>query len=168
MVLRACVGVFVAIKNTTEHIRKKALLVLKKADSDYEAAKEKAQRAKVAYKSGRATSSSVKDAKGEVKVAKRKMRAIYNKLKTDKMADEGKKLYQQGKTITSNIAKTAITEAAVVAGGNIVGALLANSGNLRLASVAGSTIALGGTAVNLILAGKNTYEAKRLRAYYSH
>ena len=70
--------------------------------------------------------------------------------------------------MTSNTAKTAITEAAVVAGGNIVGALLANSGNLRLASVAGSTIALGGTAVNLILAGKNTYEAKRLRAYYSH
>lgn len=147
---------------------KKGVARFKKADSDYEAAKEKAQRAKVAYKSGRATSSSVKDAKGEVKVAKRKMRAIYNKLKTDKMADEGKKLYQQGKTITSNTAKTAITEAAVVAGGNIVGALLANSGNLRLASVAGSTIALGGTAVNLILAGKNTYEAKRLRAYYSH
>ena len=67
---------------------KKGVARFKKADSDYEAAKEKAQRAKVAYKSGRATSSSVKDAKGEVKVAKRKMRAIYNKLKTDKMADE--------------------------------------------------------------------------------
>ena len=84
------------------------------------------------------------------------------------MADEGKKLYQQGKTITSNMTKTAITEAAVVAGGNIVGALLANTGNLRLASISGSTIAIGGTIVNLMLAGKNTYEVKRLRAYYSH
>ena len=38
---------------------KKGVARFKKADSDYEAAKEKAQRAKVAYKSGRATSSTV-------------------------------------------------------------------------------------------------------------
>ena len=96
------------------------------------------------------------------------MSKAYDKLKSDKMADEGKKLYQKGKTITSNTGKTMAAEAAIVVGSNIISAILANSGNFRLASISGSTIALGGTTINAILAAKTNSENKKLRAYYSH
>lgn len=133
---------------------RKGLERYKKAESNYEKAKE-------ARKNGVGSRS-------EVQVAKRKMSKAYDKLKSDKMADEGKKLYSKGKTITSNTTKTMATEAAVVAGANIVSAILANSGNLRLASISGSTIAMGGTAINAILAAKTNSENKKLRAYYAH
>lgn len=133
---------------------RKGLERYKKAESNYEKAKE-------ARKNGVGSRS-------EVQVAKRKMSKAYDKLKSDKMADEGKKLYSKGKTITSNTTKTMATEAAVVAGANIVSAILANSGDLRLASISGSTIAMGGTAINAILAAKTNSENKKLRAYYAH
>lgn len=133
---------------------RKGLERYKKAESDYEKAKE-------AQKNGIGSSS-------DVRVAKRKMSKAYDKLKYDKMADEGKKLYSKGKTITSNTSKTVTTEIAVVAGANIVSAILANTGSLKLASISGSTIAMGGTAINAILTAKTRSENKKLRAYYAH
>jgi len=60
------------------------------------------------------------------------------------------------------------TEALIVAGGNIVAATLANSGNLRLASISGAVISVGGTTANAILAAKAHNENAKLRAYYAH
>lgn len=133
---------------------KKGLARYKNAELNYEKVKAEKQ-------SGNAS-------RKEVRVAKRKMSDAYDKLKSDKMADEGKKLYSQGKTITTNNGKTMLTETAVVVGVNIVSAILANSGNLKLASISGSTIALGGTAINAVLSGKTASENKKLRAYYFH
>lgn len=70
---------------------RKGLERYRKAESDYETAKSKADETRAAYKSGQATRQQVKDAKSAVKTEKRKMENAYEKLKTDKLADEGKK-----------------------------------------------------------------------------
>lgn len=89
---------------------RKGLERYRKAESDYETAKSKADETRAAYKSGQATRQQVKDAKSAVKTEKRKMENAYEKLKTDKLADEGKKLYQSGKTISGNTQATYLAE----------------------------------------------------------
>ena len=141
----------------------------RKAESDYETAKSKADETRAAYKSGQATRQQVKDAKSAVKTEKRKMENAYEKLKTDKLADEGKKLYQSGKTISGNTQATYLAEGVIIAGSTVVSRLLANQlNNQEVANIAASTIAIGGTIVNGLLAAKTSRENKRLRAYYAH
>ena len=127
----------------------------------------------VAYKHNpeafEATRQQVKDAKSAVKTEKRKMENAYEKLKTDKLADEGKKLYQSGKTISGNTQATYLAEGVIIAGSTVVSRLLANQlNNQEVANIAASTIAIGGTIVNGLLAAKTSRENKRLRAYYAH
>lgn len=93
---------------------RKGLERYRKAESDYETAKSKADETRAAYKSGQATRQQVKDAKSAVKTEKRKMENAYEKLKTDKLADEGKKLYQSGKTISGNTQATYLAEGVMV------------------------------------------------------
>lgn len=133
---------------------RKGLERYKKAESNYEKAKE-AQKKGVGSRS-------------EVRVAKKKMSNAYDKLKSDKMADEGKKLYSKGKTITGNATKTMFTEAAIAAGANAAFAILDQLGDRRLASISSAVIATGGTAINAMLTAKNNSDNKKLRAYYSH
>lgn len=141
----------------------------RKADQAHEAAKQKAKETKQAYKSGTATKDQYKAAKGEVKATKKTLNKSYDKLKTDKLADEGKKLYQRGKTITSNTRTTQLTEVGIVAGSSIVTSLLSNTmKDTRVAYLAGTSIAIGASIVNAILAGKASSENKKLRAYYAH
>ena len=148
---------------------RKGLERYRKAESDYERAKSKAAETKAAHKSGRATRQQVKDANRAVKTEKRRMEDAYGKLKTDKLADEGKKLYQRGKTITGNTQTTYLAEAAIVAGSGMVSSLLSNTmKDQRVAYLAGSAIAVGGTIVNGILAAKTYSDNKKLRAYYGH
>lgn len=105
----------------------------------------------------------------EVRVAKRKMSKAYDKLKIDKMADEGGKVYSKGQKTPNNTAHNAIvTESVVITGAKIVSGLLVSSRNPKLSSISGSTIAIGGTAINAILAARANSENKKLRAYYSH
>lgn len=139
------------------------------ADRAHEDAKQKAKAVKQAYKNGTATKDQYKTAKGEVKVTKRALNKSYDKLKTDKLADEGKKLYQRGKTITSNTRTTQLAEAGIVAGSSIVTYLLSNTmKDARVAYLTGTSIAVGGSIVNAILAGRTSSENKKLRAYYAH
>ena len=148
---------------------RKGLERYRKAESDYETAKSKADETRAAYKSGQATRQQVKDAKSAVKTEKRKMENAYEKLKTDKLADEGKKLYQSGKTISGNTQATYLAEGVIIAGSTVVSRLLANQlNNQEVANIAASTIAIGGTIVNGLLAAKTSRENKRLRAYYAH
>ena len=128
---------------------RKGLERYRKAESDYETAKSKADETRAAYKSGQATRQQVKDA--------------------DKLADEGKKLYQSGKTISGNTQATYLAEGVIIAGSTVVSRLLANQlNNQEVANIAASTIAIGGTIVNGLLAAKTSRENKRLRAYYAH
>lgn len=140
----------------------------KKADKAYSDARESAKKTKAAYKEGKATKQQVKEAKGSVKIAKRSLDASYKKLKTDKLADQGKALYKQGKTIGENNINSARVQSAIIAGSGIANMLLRQSGNQRAANIASATIAIGGTAVNSAIAAKKSYENKRLRAYYAH
>lgn len=133
---------------------KKGLERYRKEEANYEKTKE-------AQKLGNASRS-------DVRSAKKKMSNAYDQLKRDKMADEGKKLYSQGKTITSNIEKATTAEIGIIVGGNVASAFLANYGSIGLAAIAGPTITLGGTAINAILTAKTNSENKKLRAYYAH
>ncbi len=147
----------------------KGLERYRKAESDYEGAKQTARSTKSAYKAGTATKRQYQDAKRAVKAEKRKMESAYGKLKMDKRADEGKKLYRRGKTISSNTKMLAISESAVLVGSRVVGNILgAATGNPSLSYMSERAIRAGGTAVNAILYAKNQSEAKKLRAYYAH
>lgn len=147
---------------------RKGLERYRKAESDYETAKSKADETRAAYKSGQATRQQVKDAKSAVKTEKRKMENAYEKLKTDKLADEGKKRYQSGKLFRDTQA-TYLAEVVIIAGSAVASRLLANQlNNQKVANIARSTIAIGGTIVNSLLAAKTIRDNKRLRAYYAH
>ena len=148
---------------------KKGLEKFKKAEERYDSAKAEYQKTKDAYKKGAATKYEVRDSKSNLKMSKNEMSNIYKKLKTDKLADEGKELYSKGKTITSNKDKLALSEFGVLLGSKVASSLIQSKiGNYNAAQIAQSSIALGGTAINAILASKNYMENKRLRAYYAH
>ena len=147
----------------------KGLARYRKAQENYDSAKEAMKRTKEAYKSGTATKEEYKTAKGQVKVNKRALNKSYDNLKTDRLADQGKELYKKGKTITSNTTVNQIAQVGVVVGSSVVSKVLSSTlANKNVAAVAGSIIAVGGTAVNAILAAKTYSDNKKLRAYYGH
>lgn len=136
----------------------------------YEAASEKYERAKSKLNEAKKTrdKSSIKTAKRNVKDSKSELNKSYKRLSMDKKADQGKRLYQKGKTISGNYRVNAIAQTGIVVGSRVVSSFIASKGNTKYATLAGAAIGIGGTAVNAILAGKTNYENKRLRAYYSH
>ncbi|MCC8110994.1 MAG: hypothetical protein LIO74_05040 [Ruminococcus sp.] len=141
----------------------------KKARSNYETAKDTLNSTKAAYKSGNATKESYTEAKVKTRKAKNSMNSAYRKLKTDKMADQGKQLYKSGKTITDNKKKLEISEGAIAIGGLVTGYLVnEKTGNMELAGVSAAAVSAGGTAVNALLGLKTNSENKKLRAYYAH
>ena len=147
---------------------KKGLERYNKAESDYESAKAKQKQIKSDHKKGTATKQDVKKANQDVKSAKKKMSDAYGRLKTDKLADEGRELYKQGKTITANTQRNAMAQAAIVLGSNAASRIIASrTGDLRVAALSSRAIAIGGTAVNAMLAVKTSSDNKRLRAYYA-
>ncbi len=140
-----------------------------KASNDYDNAKSGLKKVKEDYKSGNATRSQYRKAKANVKMAKKEMGDAYKKLKTDKLADQGKDLYKSGKTITGNYNANMWGQATVVVGSGVVNRILVNAfGNTPATSIATGTIAIGGTVANAILAGKTNSNNKKLRAYYAH
>lgn len=140
-----------------------------KAEQDYEAASRKAQEAKQAYKSYRGTKQDYKAAKYQARQAKRELDKSYDRLKFDKRADEGKKLYKQGKTITENNQRAKTTSALIVMGSSVASYALHNGfGDEPIAHVAGNVVVSGAAAVNTILGAKTVSENRKLRAYYAH
>ncbi len=133
---------------------KRGLQRYEKAKADYDVAREN-------RKNGTAT-------RKDVKVAKKAMSKAYDRLKRDKLADEGKELYAKGKTITSNTTNLYAAEAGIILGTRVVNKMLQTNGNTKVANISSTAIAVGGTAVNLLMASKANWENKRLRAYYSH
>ncbi len=141
----------------------------KKARSNYETAKDTLSSTKAAYKSGNATKQSYTEAKVNVKKAKKSMDTAYSKLKTDKMADQGKQLYKSGKTITDNKKKLEISEGVIAVGSLVTGYLVnEKTGNMKVAGISTAAVSAGGTAVNALLGLKTESDNKKLRAYYAH
>lgn len=140
-----------------------------KAEAAYNAAKQKQKSVKASVKAGSASKQDYQNAKSQTKAAKRKLDTAYGNLKSDKMADQGKKLYASGKTITGNTRTNVIAQTGVVVGSRVVNRMIASKyGNQQLANLSASAIAAGGTAVNVLLALKTHSDNKKLRAYYGH
>jgi hypothetical protein len=148
---------------------KKGLERFRKAESDYDTAVTNRAKTKEAYKSGAATKQQYKTAKSEVGSAKREMSKSYKQLKTDKMADQGKELYKRGKTITGNMHANAIAQVGVIVGSRVAQRVISSTvGDQKIANLTASAVGIGGTVVNMILAGKTYNDNKKLRAYYGH
>lgn len=142
---------------------RKGLQRYNKAKQDYDIAKEK----KRLIKKG-AVKGDIGIVNNEIKTAKRQLDKSYNQLSKDYKADQGKTLYQKGKTITDNTKMVYLTEAVIVAGANVTSSLLSKYGSTKIANIAAPAIAVGGTLVNAMLSVKTNSENKKLRAYYSH
>jgi hypothetical protein len=126
------------------------------------------QQKKNSYKNGEATKQEVIDAKVAKNKAKKEMSKSYDKLKTDKMADQGKELYSKGKTITDNMRASQITQTTIVIGSVATNKILSQCANQTVANLASTAIALGGTTINALSSLKINSENKKLRAYYTH
>lgn len=141
----------------------------RKAQENYDKSVEKRSAAKKAYKFGTGTKEAYKSAKQEVKKNKKVVSKEYDKLKQDKLADEGKALYRKGKTISGNTELVTGIATAAGIGAKVVQAFVqAKTGDTRIANISAALVATGGAAVSAILKGKNYRENKRLRAYYAH
>lgn len=148
---------------------RKGLEKFRKAEVDYDTAAANRDSVRNAYKSGSATKQQYKTAKNDAKIAKRKMSESYKQLKTDWMADEGKELYKQGKTITESRINNLAIQIGVTIGSRVTRQIIASKvGNEKVANISAAAVGIGGTAVNAILAGKTRSDIRKLRAYYAH
>jgi hypothetical protein len=149
----------------------------KQAKADHKAAKRSDNYSDTAIKKGELT-----NAKLNRKMKKTQLEKDYRHLKQDKLADQGKKLYASGKTITGNsevtgilntIGSVALSAAAYNAksGGQVTKLIRQYTGvnidDKQFQKVTGSVgvAALGTSAVKK---GVDEYQNKRLRAYYGH
>ena len=136
----------------------------------YEKSRAKEKQTKADYKSGKATKLEVNRARNKRKDWKRQLNKDYDQLPKDKLADKGKELRQQGKSIRGNglgINRAAFAAAAISIGASMTTRELVNNGNIKAA--AGSALVANGSAlVAGILWRKSKRETKQMRAYYYH
>lgn len=138
----------------------KGLERFRKSEAKYDSAKSQYDSAK---SSG--DKAGAKTAKRSMRFAKREMNRDYKQLKLDKLADEGKKLYKQGMTITSNNQKRKYAEIAAMFGGTAAANAVAratNNYNMGVATL--MTTAAIQAGYEIVMDNRN----KKLRAYYSH
>lgn len=97
----------------------------KKVESQYDSAKKDFNSAK-----SRGNKAEIKSTRKAVRNAKGQMNKAYKRLKNDKLADQGKALYAQGKTIMGNNMKNRYAQVGIAVGGSIaskaVGSILDN------------------------------------------
>ena len=153
----------------------KGLAHYRKSKENYESAKENYCSTKRQYKSGVGSKQDVREARSSYKNAKRAMNKSYDKLRDDKLADEGKELYSKGKRILVNQKReaqlttaTTIADAAVTYLATKSKTVSTRYGNLPVGTIAPAAVTLGGATVGVILGAKNSHTNKRLRAYYRH
>lgn len=102
--------------------------------------------------------------KASMKKAKKYLNKSYQQLKYDKMADQGKKYYQKGQTITGNSFKTSYMLAAMSIGTTAAAKAIESTGHIKAANI----VASAGGAAATGLAVYTIYKNQRLLAYYSH
>ena len=130
------------------------------AKKNLDSSAEKYAQAKKQYRAGTITKLDLNKAKNEYKEDKRTEKKYYKNLKVNKLADQGKALYNRGVTITGNSDQ----EIAIGTAGAMIGTLLNNYGQTKAAiAVAGGSLAIS-TGLGIY----HAYQNKRLRAYYSH
>ena len=137
----------------------------RKSLENYEEQKTKLQNAKL-----NGDKETIRLAKGELKVAKRKLNKNYDQLYKDKLADKGKTLYQKGKTIKDNEVKNNSLAAGVILGSSAVAIPFIKKyyGATTTSDLLISGIGAGSVLASAFLSTKIGIENKRLRAYYSH
>lgn len=154
----------------------KGLARYRKAEADYDKAESE-------YKSLKDSGDKegMRSAKDRMKFAERNMRKEYKDLKRHKMADEGKKLYKRGETITGNsramnVAKFGVAWLGVA---NIMADPETGKWGRQLAQKYGATkvnqarkaVLAGQLVATGLLIGKGIRDDqhnKKLRAYYAH
>ena len=120
------------------------------------------------YKSAKVAGSSkeaLKSLKRSRKAYKNQMKADYKQLKRDKLGDEGKKQYAQGKRITTNVGNT--LAGVVGVGGFATSSVLAFSSDKKLRDMT-PYVAIGSTVASAALGALGSLSGRKLRAYYSH
>ena len=136
----------------------------------YDKADEKFKTVKADYKSKNASKADYDNAKIARRKAERKMNKDYKHLKQDKLADQGKSLYANGKTITGNSQVTNVLSSVGTTALSLA-AYNAKSGNsLGGKNVTKALAAIGGLSIATAAAkgATDAYQNKRLRAYYGH
>lgn len=131
-----------------------------KSEEAYNETKSKYKTTKANYKAGKATKYDVNVSKNQYKDARRRMNKDYRHLREDKLGDQGKRLYAQGKRITDNYAFTK----AMASGTSIAASILYKMGKEKeaLYTLAGGSIIVAGKSI------VDSYQNKRLRAFYGH
>lgn len=133
----------------------------KKGMEHYRRAEKEYNEAKTKYEKKEAS-------KSDLKAAKRKLSDKYDQLKKDKLADQGKELYRQGKTISGG--KHLLATAATIAFAKpVVAKIMSDLGMLNMQSAKVLDFATNGAvAATAIIGAKNVYESRRLKEYYTH
>ncbi len=147
---------------------RKGLARYNKAKTQYDSARAKKKSARKDLLSGNTTFAQYRKVSNTTRGARKELNNAYANLKRENLADQGKRLYGSGKTISGNFKKYAIAEVAIAAGSNFVSSFLAQQGKTYASAIAANTIAIGGTAVNAFIAAKTYRDNKRIRAYYAH
>lgn len=141
----------------------KGLKRYKSSSDKYEQSKNDLKKAKESN-----NKAAIKSAKQNLSRSKKELSNSYDQLALDKKADQGKRLYQRGKTISGNWHTKLIATSGIIAGSYVVNSVLSNYCRSPYTSLATNTIAIGGTVVNGILGIKTVHDNARLRAYYAH
>lgn len=136
----------------------------KEAESQYESARSDLKNAKAS----RASKNEINSKKRAVKQKKTLLDRSYKKLKLDNRADEGKKLYQQGKTIDEIHSKSKKIQYGVIAGGTVATQLLRKFAPKKYAVAINAGIGIGTVAFNSAVSFVEKQQTKKLRAYYGH
>lgn len=151
-------------RTSTGTYTKKGVEVFDKKLENYEAAKQKVKDLK---KSG--DDKAYLSAKRDRNIAKKELERSYKQVKLDYKADQGKELYRSGKTVTGNTAVNQMAQVSIMAGSVVANRVIRSTiGDAKTANIASASIAIGGTAVNAIMAGKTRSDNNKLRAYYAH
>lgn len=139
-----------------------------KSLEEYNKKDESYKEAKKAYKAGTGTEADMVNKKVARKQAKKQLDKDYKHLKQDKLGDQGKKLYAEGHTITSDSYVTGKIMSA--AGTAAVGAKYLNQlgviSNKEAKAIMYGSAAVAGAAFAKEMVDR--HQAKKLRAYYSH
>ena len=125
-----------------------------------DSAREAYRKAKLNKNNGSGTKEQIKAARRDYKEANRQMIKDYRHLKADKLGDEGKKMYSEGKRITSNNTRTRL----ILLGTGLATRYAMQNGKEKDAIkiiAAGAAVEVGARAIE-------EYQNRRLRAYYGH
>lgn len=141
----------------------------------YAASKQKYEDAKKEYKYAKKNNETYAQERIRMKNAKAQMNKDYKHLKQDKLGDQGKELYAEGKRIRPNrkLVKTMTGIGVLATAGAYYfldsgKSIATRFGNVPLNMLAAGSIAAGSTAITLGTKAVLERDNKKLSAYYSH